>query len=80
MLVSDALLGKDSFRQTVSNNIVYTLSHRTCIRSGVNGNTASDGRGEQNRKRLRRTVLYSMIRPKHECTSNVCAEKVEQCY
>jgi len=59
-----------------SNNIVYTVvrslvSHGTCIRNGVNGNTAINSRGERNRKRLRSTDLANGRNSKN--TSDDCA-------
>jgi len=54
-------LSKSCTKIKLSNGIVYTvvrllLSHGTWIHNGVNGNAAIGGRGERNRKRLRRST------------------------
>jgi len=36
---------------------LWLLSYRPCIHNSVNGNAATDGRDERNRKRLRSTAL-----------------------
>ena len=48
---------KIKLNNTVFATVSLLLSHGTCIRSGVNGNAAIDGRGERNRERLRSTAL-----------------------